>query len=216
MKNKLERLFKSLYAFDPFAAYPKEADFAIPEIGKLAANGNLSATILQRLLSMYHETKGSKRFPYTRSACAEAIYEAACHSAPLGLIEGDIEAMLGEIGFDRFLVMALVRSELHGVLQGKIVRFLTHEDTKCRRAARDCIKTALMSGVEIVEHLELICDVLLGAEAEASLWAASALWKAVKMKQDIQRALPALEKAKEIKDRRIQKKVLEILALVSR
>ena len=214
MDEKTEGLFKSLYSFDPFAAYPKEADFAIPEIGKLAADANLSAGIFQRLLSMYKETKNSKRFPYTRSACAEALYEAACHSAPLGLIEGEIEAMLADDGFDRFLVMALVRSELHGVLQGKISRFLSYEETNIRRATRACIKTALMSGVEISKHLELICEVLLGEEPEAKLWAANALWKAAKMKQDIKAAIPALEAAKEIKDSRINEKVLEVLELI--
>ena len=214
MDEKIEELFKSLYAFDPFSAYPKEADFAIPEIGKLAGEARMGKAILRRLLSMYYETNKSRKHPYTRSACAEAFYQAACHRAPMSLVEDELETMLREDGFDRFIVMALVRSDLNGVLKGKIDRFLTHDDTNYRRAARACIESALKKGAEISAHLKLICKVLLGEEAEAMLWAANTLLKAAQMKQNIKGAIPALEKAKEIKDSRIRKKVLETLELI--
>ena len=186
-EEKLQRLLKSLYSFDPFSAYPKEADFAIPELGKLAAEAG-GEQVLRKVMALYEETKGNKRFPYTASACAETVYEAAASGADLSFWEAYLQGLE-----DRFFIMALVRSSLNGGLPGYVEKFLLHEETQTRRVARDCIKAALQSGSSIEEHLPVVNEILAGSEGEAVFWAVHLLAKAQAMGQDIGAAHKGLE-----------------------
>ena len=204
MSKKIKRvkeLIDTIKAHSPLSPTPQNSDFAILELGRLAAEPD-GFPVLHALSEAYVQAT-SEAGKTTQRACLEAIHVAANHNATLAPVMDFLSSLIAEGNREYALIAAVTRAHINSQSSRHVRELLSHDDDDVRHTARDAVKEAAVDGRPIEFLIPTIVNLLSSSDSAAALLAVTALLHAARSGQDINRALVPLVRAVSKRDKRV-------------
>ncbi len=209
-KKRVKELITSLLDHTPQSPTPERSDFAIMELGQLAAEPD-GISVLKLLVKTYQTVEEVER-KSVRKACLEAIHHAATKQSTLAPIIKFLEEELSQGNEDYYLIASLARAYVNNQSSRPLRELLLHENDDISHIARESVKEAAIDGQSMEFLIPTLVQLLKSSDGPSSLLASNVLLHAARNGQDLSRATVPLVRAMGRKDGRIAARSAAALA----
>ena len=199
--KRIKELIDDIKGHSPLSHTPQNSDFAILELGRLAAEPD-GFPVLHALSKTFEEAKDEDNKIVCR-ATLEAIHQAACCNATLSPILDLLVEQFDSGNREFALVASLTRAHFNSQSSKQVRELLLHEDDEVRHIAREAVREASVDGRQIEFLLPTLLQLLRSSDSAAALLAATVLLHGARGGQDMDRALVPLVRAVARRDKRI-------------